>query len=64
MGAERESIRDAISLIKYAHSYKNGDHESGYKHHLFLIKKHKLKYLILKSPNQINTFIKKTCKEN
>lgn len=58
-GAHEESFKDALYLVKYAHSYKKGGHSSSYNIHISLVKKHKLKYIILKNTKQINRFIEK-----
>jgi len=57
MGVEKETWRDAINLVKYAHRYKHGEHSSGYKSHISLVKKHKLKYVVLKNNRQIALFL-------
>lgn|SRR3989344_1455229 len=56
-GMHKESFKEVIFLIKYAHSYKRGGHSSSYHQHLSLVKKHKRKYVILKNRKQMNSFL-------
>lgn len=55
----KESLKEILLLIKYAHSCKRGEHSSSYKQYISLIKKHKLKYIILKNRKQVNSFLNK-----
>ena len=55
----KESLKDVIFLINYAHSYKKGTHSSSYNQHIALVKKHKRKYIILKNVKQVNSFLNK-----
>jgi len=61
--AERESLRDIIKLVKYVKGYKKSVTETGYKHHLHLMSKHKLNYFILKNSKEINQFISSFIKD-
>jgi len=59
IGKEKESLKDAIDLIRYASKYKKGDHSSGYKSHMNLIKKYQLKKIIIKNKKELNNLLNK-----